>query len=220
MKLSMVKICFIAFGAAMAPIVLGQSLGSSNGNAGLGTAKFSAYECSGMTGVALALCMELNRANSGSSTNGETISPTAPSDCTGMTGTALRTCQELNGTRPASSAGSTAGIAPYAGPNTEINYGNAGVPGNGTNNGMSVENGVSALPNNGLSPGSGVGGSSAGTNNGLSGGSGVGGSSAGSNNGLSGGSGIGVSSAGTNNGLSGGSGVGGSSAGSIGGGRP
>jgi hypothetical protein len=68
------------------------------------TASGATYDCSGMTGTALATCQQLNRnvnepAPSGAGT---------PNDCSGLTGAALATCRRLNAAEkvaPSSSAG-------------------------------------------------------------------------------------------------------------------
>jgi hypothetical protein len=64
------------------------------------------HDCSGMTGTALATCLQLNRnvnapASSGAGT---------PNDCSGLTGAPLATCRHLNKAEtvaPSSSAGAS-----------------------------------------------------------------------------------------------------------------
>jgi hypothetical protein len=67
----------------------------SQTSAPVGTTKPAEYECSGLEGVALTNCRQLNAAAAGSALVQSNGSGTH--DCAGMSGASLTTCRDLNG---------------------------------------------------------------------------------------------------------------------------
>jgi hypothetical protein len=64
------------------------------------------HDCSGMTGTALATCLQLNRNVNAPASSGAGI----PNDCSGLTGAPLATCRRLNAAEsvaPSTSAGAS-----------------------------------------------------------------------------------------------------------------
>jgi hypothetical protein len=85
--------------------VAGTAMGQSN--LPRGTARPAEYACSGLEGVALTSCRQLNEAaiQGASIKSNSSVSPTH--DCAGMSGGALATCRDLNG-QPAMPDGGSA----------------------------------------------------------------------------------------------------------------
>ena len=69
----------------------------SQTTAPVGTTKPAAYDCSGIEGVALANCKQLNTAAVQCAMLKNNSPSNSTHDCSGMTGAALATCLDLNG---------------------------------------------------------------------------------------------------------------------------
>jgi hypothetical protein len=107
----------------------------------VGVAKPAEYDCSGLEGVALTSCRQLNAAAIKGAVARSDGSLNATHDCADMSGAALATCRELNGqlatpvttsgTDATATTGEKSPIAPYG----------AGVPpaGNGTPSGTEID---------------------------------------------------------------------------------
>ncbi len=65
----------------------------------VGVTKAAEYECSGLEGVALSNCKELNASAASGAATLRAPPANATHDCADMTGSALATCLDLNGQR-------------------------------------------------------------------------------------------------------------------------
>jgi hypothetical protein len=104
----------IAFAAA-APVGAQPSVGSDSAVAPPASSKQAAYDCSGMTWIALDNCLRLNADNARAGSASAVTPPRgADHDCSGMIGAPLETCLKLNAqaqSQGARSAGrSTTGV--------------------------------------------------------------------------------------------------------------
>jgi hypothetical protein len=92
------RFCAATRGTLACALLAATGIGLAQTTAPVGVTKPAEYECSGLEGVALSNCKDLNAASANSAATPKATPPAnATHDCSDMTGSALATCLELNG---------------------------------------------------------------------------------------------------------------------------